>query len=53
VGNLHFCGEHTSIDFQGYMEGGCESGTRVAQEILTDLGLAKPEAETEGEKKVA
>jgi monoamine oxidase len=53
VGNLHFCGEHTSMDFQGYMEGGCESGTRVAQEILTDLGLAKPEAEEEGEKKVA
>jgi monoamine oxidase len=52
VENLHFCGEHTSMDFQGYMEGGCESGTRVAQEILTDLGLAKPE-EAEGEKKVA
>ncbi|HYG65646.1 MAG TPA: NAD(P)/FAD-dependent oxidoreductase [Thermoanaerobaculia bacterium] len=52
VENLHFCGEHTSIDFQGFMEGGCESGTRVAQEILTDLGLAKPE-EAEGEQKVA
>ncbi len=21
VGNLHFCGEHTSLDFQGWMEG--------------------------------
>ena len=21
-GNLHFCGEHTSLDAQGYMEGG-------------------------------
>ncbi len=33
-GNLHFCGEHTSIDFQGYMEGACESGLRAAREIL-------------------
>ena len=43
VDKLHFCGEHTSVDFQGYMEGGCESGTRVADEILVDLGLKKPE----------
>jgi monoamine oxidase len=43
VGNLHFCGEHTSMDFQGFMEGGCESGTRVAEEIMADLGIAKPE----------
>ena len=34
VGNLHFCGEHTSIDAQGYMEGGVESAERVAQELL-------------------
>lgn len=43
VGNLHFAGEHTSLDFQGFMEGGCESGERVAREILTDLGLPVPE----------
>jgi monoamine oxidase len=42
VGNLHFAGEHCSADFQGYMEGGCETGTRVAEEILADLGLAQP-----------
>jgi monoamine oxidase len=38
-GNLHFCGEHTSLDFQGYMEGGAETGALVAAEILDDLGL--------------
>jgi monoamine oxidase len=40
VGNLHFCGEHTSLDFQGYMEGGAESGALVAMEVLDDLGVA-------------
>lgn len=46
-GNAHFCGEHCSEDFQGYMEGGAETGTMVAAEILDDLdheyppGLAK------------
>ena len=44
-GRLHFCGEHTSVDFQGYMEGGAESGARAAREILVDLGLAQPEPE--------
>ena len=38
-GNTHFAGEHCSINFQGYMEGGAEEGQRAAQEILTDLGL--------------
>ena len=47
VGNLHFAGEHTSLDFQGFMEGGCESGERAAKEILVDLGLAQPEPEEE------
>lgn len=40
VGNIHFAGEHTSVDNQGYMEGGCESGERVAREVLADLGVA-------------
>lgn len=40
VGNLHFAGEHCSVDFQGFMEGGCETGERAAAEILADLGLA-------------
>ena len=47
VENLHFAGEHTSYDFQGFMEGGAESGARAAREILVDLGLAEPEAEPE------
>ncbi|NEN88677.1 MAG: FAD-dependent oxidoreductase [Okeania sp. SIO3H1] len=45
VGNLFFAGEHTSLDFSGLMEGGCESGEIVAMEILEDLGLA-PAVET-------
>ncbi|MBE9162358.1 NAD(P)/FAD-dependent oxidoreductase [Tychonema sp. LEGE 06208] len=39
VGNLYFAGEHTSLENQGYMEGGCETGQRAAFEILQDLGL--------------
>lgn len=39
VGNLHFCGEHTSTAAQGYMEGGAESGARAAQEVLDVLGV--------------
>lgn len=41
VGNLHFCGEHTSVDHQGYMNGGAETGERVANEIMADLGVEK------------
>ncbi|MBS2015373.1 MAG: FAD-dependent oxidoreductase [Deltaproteobacteria bacterium] len=41
-GNVHFCGEHTSTDFQGYMEGAVESGERVAKEIRKALKM--PEA---------
>lgn len=41
-GNQHFCGEHCSEDFQGYMEGGAETGTMVAAEVLDDLGIAHP-----------
>jgi monoamine oxidase len=36
-GNCHFAGEHTSIDFQGYLNGAVESGERVVAEILGDL----------------
>jgi monoamine oxidase len=35
-GNIHFAGEHCSINFQGFMEGGAEEGVRAANEILTD-----------------
>jgi monoamine oxidase len=33
-GGLHFAGEQTSIEYQGYMEGAVESGERCALEIL-------------------
>ncbi len=36
-GNCHFAGEHTSIDFQGYLNGAVETGERAAGEILADL----------------
>ena len=36
-GNCHFCGEHTSQDFQGYLNGAVETGERAANEILADL----------------
>ena len=37
VGRLHFVGEHCSLEAQGFMEGGCETGERAAREILADL----------------
>jgi monoamine oxidase len=36
-GNCHFAGEHTSVDFQGYLNGAVESGARAAAEILADF----------------
>jgi len=36
-GNCLFAGEHTSVVFQGFMEGGASTGRRAAQEILHDL----------------
>ncbi len=38
VGNLFFCGEHTSINFQGYMNGGAATGRKVAELLLNNLG---------------
>jgi monoamine oxidase len=34
VGTCHFAGEHTSVDFQGYLNGGVETGQRAAAEIV-------------------
>jgi monoamine oxidase len=34
-GNCHFAGEHTSIDFQGHLNGAVESGERAAGEIVS------------------
>ncbi|HSC90692.1 MAG TPA: NAD(P)/FAD-dependent oxidoreductase [Gaiellaceae bacterium] len=36
-GTCHFAGEHTSIDFQGYLNGAVETGERAAGELLADL----------------
>jgi monoamine oxidase len=36
--NVHFCGEQTSIEWQGYINGAVESGERAAKEIVQDLG---------------
>lgn len=36
-GNCHFAGEHTSQDFQGYLNGAVDTGERAASEILADL----------------
>lgn len=36
-GNCHFCGEHCSQDFQGYLNGGVQTGQDAAAEILADL----------------
>jgi len=38
VGNLFFAGEHTSAEFNGYMEGAAESGERAAREVLAKIG---------------
>jgi monoamine oxidase len=36
-GNCFFCGEHTSIDSQGYLNGAVETGERAAGEVLDSL----------------
>lgn len=42
VGNLHFAGEHCSLDFQGDMNGAAQSGRDVALDVLKKLGKAAP-----------
>ncbi len=36
-GRVFFAGEHTSYNFQGFMEGGARSGRRAAGEVLAAL----------------
>jgi monoamine oxidase len=38
-GRVHFAGEHTSVEYQGFMEGGAASGLRAADEILSDYRI--------------
>lgn len=41
--NIHFAGEHTSSEFQGFMEGAAAEGVRAAREVLADLRrMARP-----------
>lgn len=40
-GRVHFAGEHTSVDYQGFMEGGAASGLRAADEILADYRIQR------------
>jgi len=44
VGRLHFAGEHCSLNAQGFMEGGCETGQMAAEAILTGLGVRRAAA---------
>ncbi|HEV2811639.1 MAG TPA: NAD(P)/FAD-dependent oxidoreductase, partial [Solirubrobacteraceae bacterium] len=37
-GRCHFAGEHTSVDFQGYLNGAVETGQRAADEVIAALG---------------
>jgi monoamine oxidase len=37
-GGVLFCGEHTSVDFQGFMEGAASEGKRAAQQLVRLLG---------------
>lgn len=37
VGNLHFAGEHCSVDFQGFMNGAVETGRKTAEAIIAKL----------------
>jgi len=37
AGNIFFAGDHTSKEFQGYMNGAAESGLRAANDVLLKL----------------
>ena len=37
VGNIHFSGEHTSIEFQGYMNGAAVTGKMAAEQIAAKV----------------
>src|SRR6185295_10319137 len=36
-GGVYFCGEHTSQDFQGFMEGGASEGERAAKQVANKV----------------
>jgi hypothetical protein len=37
-GGVIFCGEHTTQDHQGFMEGGAFTGVQAAKELIDHLG---------------
>jgi monoamine oxidase len=39
-GGVSFCGEHTSTDFQGFMEGGASEGVRAAKDLVKEIRRA-------------
>jgi monoamine oxidase len=43
VRNLHFCGEHTSLEAQGFMEGAALTGAMAALELASDLAIRTQE----------
>ncbi|MDP9111666.1 MAG: FAD-dependent oxidoreductase, partial [Candidatus Eremiobacteraeota bacterium] len=40
--NVHFCGEHTSLNWQGYINGAVETGERVATQVARELRALMP-----------
>ena len=38
-GNIYFAGEHTSIQYPGYLNGAVETGERAAFEIINDMKI--------------
>lgn len=39
IGNLFFAGEHCSVDFQGFMNGGAETGRVAAMKVLSTIPM--------------
>ena len=37
VGNMYFAGEHCSLNYQGFMNGGAETGRKAAEKILENI----------------
>jgi monoamine oxidase len=37
-GRIHFAGEHTSVQFQGFLDGAVQTGERAARQLLKALG---------------
>ncbi|MFO0680346.1 MAG: NAD(P)/FAD-dependent oxidoreductase [Polyangiaceae bacterium] len=45
--NVLFCGEHTSSEAQGFMEGGAATGLAVAEELIAEWKGESPDAGSE------